>query len=147
MNIRLVPRLSRRRTDDAPVGSKCGVIVSVGIAPPAIPVYAQPICPGDGYIWTPGYWRWKVKAMYGLMDAWVLSPYVGALWTPGYWGWGGGCYLLARWLLGPHGRLLWRHQLRFGYFGTGFYGGYWGGATSSTTALWPLRPGLSWRIL
>ena len=28
----------------------------VAVAPPAIPVYTQPICPGEGYIWTPGYW-------------------------------------------------------------------------------------------
>ncbi|MGD1098187.1 MAG: hypothetical protein ABSB35_40140 [Bryobacteraceae bacterium] len=30
--------------------------VSVQIAPPPLPAYEQPICPGDGYIWTPGYW-------------------------------------------------------------------------------------------
>ena len=35
-----------------------GVFLSVNIAPPAIPVYAQPACPGDGYIWTPGYWAY-----------------------------------------------------------------------------------------
>jgi hypothetical protein len=28
--------------------------VSVSIAPPLLPVYAQPICPGSSYIWTPG---------------------------------------------------------------------------------------------
>ena len=32
--------------------------VSVTIAPPELPVFDQPICPGDGYIWTPGYWAW-----------------------------------------------------------------------------------------
>ncbi len=32
--------------------------VSVTIAPPELPVYEQPLCPGDGYIWTPGYWAW-----------------------------------------------------------------------------------------
>ena len=31
------------------------VAVSVTVAPPPLPVYAQPICPGPGYIWTPGY--------------------------------------------------------------------------------------------
>src|ERR1700733_378587 len=30
------------------------VVLSVAIAPPPLPVYTQPICPGDGYIWTPG---------------------------------------------------------------------------------------------
>src|SRR6202166_1540051 len=27
--------------------------ISVSFAPPALPVYEQPLCPGDGYIWTP----------------------------------------------------------------------------------------------
>jgi hypothetical protein len=25
-------------------------------APPALPDYDQPPCPGDNYLWTPGYW-------------------------------------------------------------------------------------------
>ena len=32
--------------------------VEAGVAPPAIPTYDQPECPGEGYIWTPGYWAW-----------------------------------------------------------------------------------------
>ncbi len=32
--------------------------ISVSFGPPALPVYEQPICPGDGFIWTPGYWAW-----------------------------------------------------------------------------------------
>src|SRR5262249_10457129 len=35
-----------------------GVGVSIGIAPPVLPVYDQPLCPGPGYIWTPGYWAY-----------------------------------------------------------------------------------------
>jgi hypothetical protein len=31
---------------------------SITIAPPELPAYEQPMCPGDGYIWTPGYWAW-----------------------------------------------------------------------------------------
>ena len=69
-----------------------GVFVSVGIAPPAIPVYAQPPIPGDGYIWTPGYWAYGPDGYYWVDGAWVYPPYVGALWTPGWWGWGGGGY-------------------------------------------------------
>jgi WXXGXW repeat (2 copies) len=30
--------------------------VAITIAPAELPVYEQPSCPGDGYIWTPGYW-------------------------------------------------------------------------------------------
>ncbi len=39
-----------------PALSSAGVFLSVHIAPPALEVYAQPMCPTDGYIWTPGYW-------------------------------------------------------------------------------------------
>ena len=39
-----------------PVKSFAGIFVSVAIAPPALPVYPQPVCPGYGYMWTPGYW-------------------------------------------------------------------------------------------
>ena len=42
----------------APTAANASVFFSVGFAPPAIPVYEQPLCPGDGYIWTPGYWAW-----------------------------------------------------------------------------------------
>jgi hypothetical protein len=38
--------------------AQIGVGISVTIAPPELPVYEQPICPGEGYIWTPGYWAW-----------------------------------------------------------------------------------------
>ena len=44
----------------APAASFAGVFISVGFAPPALPVYAQPICPGDGYLLEPrllGLWR------------------------------------------------------------------------------------------
>jgi hypothetical protein len=37
--------------------AQIGIAVSFG--PPAIPVYEQPICPGEGYMWTPGYWGWS----------------------------------------------------------------------------------------
>jgi len=35
-----------------------GIAVSVTIAPPVLPVYTQPLCPSEGYLWTPGYWAW-----------------------------------------------------------------------------------------
>jgi len=38
--------------------SQIAVGISVRIGPPAIPVYGQPLCPGPGYLWTPGYWAW-----------------------------------------------------------------------------------------
>ena len=42
----------------APAAANAAVFVGIGIAPPVIPVYAQPIAPGYGYIWTPGYWAY-----------------------------------------------------------------------------------------
>ena len=38
--------------------AQISVGISVNFAPPPLPVYEQPICPGDGYIWTPGYRAW-----------------------------------------------------------------------------------------
>jgi WXXGXW repeat (2 copies) len=111
----------------APRAAQAGVFVSVGIAPPLIPVYSQPLCPGDGYIWTPGYWAYGDSGYYWVDGAWVLAPYVGALWTPGYWGWGGGFY---NWYPGYWGRRVGYYggiNYGYGYFGSGFYGGYWGG--------------------
>ena len=76
----------------AAMPAHAGVFVQVGVAPPEIPVYDQPPMPGDGYIWTPGYWAWDGQQYVWVDGAWVLPPYVGALWTPGYWGWGSGGY-------------------------------------------------------
>jgi hypothetical protein len=28
--------------------------ISISFAPPELPIYEQPLCPGDGYLWTPG---------------------------------------------------------------------------------------------
>ena len=71
--------------------AQIGVGVSVSIAPPELPVYEQPICPGDGYIWTPGYWAYDpADGYYWVPGTWVEAPEVGFLWTPGYWGWGNG---------------------------------------------------------
>src|SRR5882672_3158198 len=66
--------------------------VAIAIAPPAIPVYEQPICPGDGYIWTPGYWAYDDDDYYWVPGTWVLAP-VGLLWTPGYWAWQDASYV------------------------------------------------------
>ena len=32
--------------------------VSIRVGPPVIPVYVQPACPTDGYLWVPGYWSY-----------------------------------------------------------------------------------------
>jgi WXXGXW repeat (2 copies) len=67
--------------------------VSVNFGPPPLPVYEQPICPGDGYLWTPGYWAYDDDdGYYWVPGTWVEAPQVGFLWTPGYWGWGGNAF-------------------------------------------------------
>lgn len=70
-----------------PAHAQVAVGISVGFAPPAIPVYTQPVCPGEGYIWTPGYWAWDpdFDDYYWVPGTWVEPPEVGFLWTPGYW--------------------------------------------------------------
>ena len=101
--------------------------ISVRIGPPALPVYAQPICPGPGYLWTPGYWAWDdADGYYWVPGTWVLAP-VGMLWTPGYWGWGGGVYLWHAGYWGPHVGFYGGINYGFGYGGVGFAGGEWRG--------------------
>ncbi len=84
--------------------------VSITFAPPALPVYEQPLCPGEGYIWTPGYWAYDYDDgdYYWVPGTWVLAPEVGFLWTPGYWGWGGDGFIFHEGYWGPQ---------------VGFYGG------------------------
>jgi len=101
--------------------------ISVRIGPPPLPVYAQPICPGPGYIWTPGYWAWNDDdGYYWVPGTWVVAP-VGMLWTPGYWGWGGGVYVWHAGYWGPHVGFYGGINYGFGYTGVGFYGGEWRG--------------------
>src|ERR1700740_3345733 len=70
-----------------------GVSISANVAPPALPVYEQPPCPADGYIWQPGYWAYDpADGYYWVPGAWVIPPEMGYLWTPPYWGYVGGIY-------------------------------------------------------
>src|SRR5271168_3718377 len=69
---------------------------SITIAPPVLPVYEQPICPADGYLWTPGYWGYGGNA-YAFHE--------------GYWGQ----------TVGFYGGI----NYGFGYGGNGYEGGRW----------------------
>lgn len=102
-----------------------GVFVSVNIAPPALPVYTQPLCPGAGYIWTPGYWAYGPDGYYWVPGVWVMPPRVGYLWTPGYWGWGGRAYIFHPGYWGPRVGFYGGVNYGFGYTGLGYEGGYW----------------------
>ncbi|MEO6983098.1 MAG: hypothetical protein ABI072_08285 [Edaphobacter sp.] len=108
-----------------PAASFAGVIISVGFAPPVLPVYTQPLCPGDGYLWTPGYWAYGPDGYFWVPGVWVQPPSVGMLWTPGYWGWGGSAYLFHAGYWGPHVGFYGGVNYGFGYGGVGYEGGYW----------------------
>ncbi|HXT74272.1 MAG TPA: hypothetical protein VN785_10520 [Candidatus Angelobacter sp.] len=101
--------------------------VSVRIGPPALPVYEQPLCPGPGYIWTPGYWAYGDDGYYWVPGTWVMAPEPGLLWTPGYWGWGDGIYVWHRGYWGRHVGFYGGINYGFGYPGVGFFGGEWRG--------------------
>ena len=103
--------------------AQISVGVAVHIGPPALPVYEQPICPGAGYLWTPGYWAYGPDGYYWVPGTWVMAPSVGLLWTPGYWGWGGGGYFFHAGYWGPHVGFYGGINYGFGYGGVGFVGG------------------------
>jgi len=105
--------------------AQISVGVSIHIGPPALPVYAQPICPGPGHIWTPGYWAYGPDGYYWVPGTWVVAPTPGLLWTPGYWGWAGGVYLWHGGYWGPHVGFYGGVNYGFGYGGVGFVGGRW----------------------
>ncbi len=109
------------------LSSWAGVYVSVAIGPPALPVYSQPLCPGPGYIWTPGYWAWGPGGYYWVPGTWATAPQVGFLWTPGYWGFSAGLYNWHPGYWGPTVGFYGGINYGFGYTGVGYWGGYWRG--------------------
>jgi hypothetical protein len=116
--------------------AQIAVGISVRVAPPAIPVYVQPPCPTDGYLWTPGYWAYGDADYYWVPGVWVAPPRVGLLWTPGYWGFAGGVYGFHAGYWGPHIGFYGGVNYGFGYGGVGFVGGEWrGGRFAYNTAV------------
>ncbi|WP_184546199.1 YXWGXW repeat-containing protein [Mucilaginibacter sp. FT3.2] len=105
-----------------------GISISANIAPPALPVYTQPACPNDGYIWTPGYWAYAdPDGYYWVPGVWVSPPRYGVLWTPSYWGFEGGVYGFHAGYWGPHVGFYGGINYGYGYGGVGFGGGVWAG--------------------
>jgi hypothetical protein len=101
--------------------------ISVRIGPPALPVYEQPVCPGDGYIWTPGYWAYGQDGYFWVPGTWVLAPQPGYLWTPPWWGWNAGFFGFHEGYWGLHIGFYGGINYGFGYFGHGYEGGRWDG--------------------
>ena len=111
----------------APLAAWSQVAVSVTIAPPPLPLYAQPPIPGDGYLWTPGYWAWDGATgdYIWVPGTWVMPPGAGMLWTPGYWGFTGGGYFWHRGYWGSQVGYYGGLNYGYGYTGSGYYGGRW----------------------
>ena len=131
----VAPMLTAVLLCSAAAKSSAGVFVSITVAPPALPVYVQPPCPVDGYLWTPGYWAYGVEGYYWVPGVWVHPPRIGVLWTPGYWGFARGVYGWRAGYWGPHVGFYGGVNYGFGYVGTGFFGGGWsGGAYRYNTA-------------
>ena len=103
------------------------VSISITIAPPALPVYEQPICPAEGYIWIPGYWTYDYDEgdYYWVPGTWVLAPEVGLLWTPPYWAWVDTGFVFYEGYWSPHVGFYGGIVYGFGYFGRGYEGGRW----------------------
>src|SRR6202050_5820448 len=121
----------------SPASAQISVGISVHVCPPALPVYAQPVCPTEGYLWTPGYWGYNAEGGYfWVPGVWVAPPRVGLLWTPGYWGFAGGLYGFHAGYWGPHVGFYGGVNYGFGYGGVGFVGGEWrGGRFAYNTAV------------
>ena len=107
--------------------AQANIGVSITLAPPALPIYAQPALPGDGYLWTPGYWAWGTSGYYWVPGTWIMPPEIGMLWTPGYWGSSGGGYLWHAGYWGQHVGFYGGINYGFGYFGSDYVGGHWQG--------------------
>jgi hypothetical protein len=101
------------------------ISVSINFAPPELPVYEQPLCPGDGYLWTPGYWAYADDDYYWVPGTWVMSPQIGFLWTPAYWGWSGNGFVFYEGYWGPRVGFYGGINYGYGYFGEGYEGGRW----------------------
>ncbi len=119
------------------VPSLSSAFVSITIAPPVLPVYDQPPCPEDGYLWVPGYWAYEDDDYYWVPGVWVEPPEARYLWTPGYWAFADGGYNWHGGYWGPHVGYYGGINYGYGYQGSGFYGGRWqGNSFQYNTAVW-----------
>jgi hypothetical protein len=111
-----------------PKSALAQISVSITLAPPALPVYEQPVLVEEGGIWAPGYWAYDQEGGYfWVPGTWVQPPAFGLLWTPGYWGWGNGGYAWNEGYWGPTVGFYGGIAYGYGYFGRGYTGGHWQG--------------------
>jgi hypothetical protein len=103
------------------------ISVSITLAPPALPVYEQPVLDEEGGIWVPGYWDYTQDGYFWVPGTWAQPPEYGLLWTPGYWGWGHGAYAWNSGYWGTHVGFYGGINYGYGYSGHGYTGGHWQG--------------------
>jgi hypothetical protein len=127
INLLLILLLALSVTATTSNAQVISVGVSLRVGPPAIPVYVQPDCPVDGYLWVPGYWSYGDDGYYWVPGYWSAPPMVGYLWTPGYWGYAGGIYGWNGGYWGTHVGFYGGVNYGFGYGGVGYGGGGWVG--------------------
>ncbi|HTB05380.1 MAG TPA: hypothetical protein VK806_00410 [Bacteroidia bacterium] len=122
--------------------AQVAVGLQISVAPPDLPVYVQPPCPTEGYLWSPGYWAYGPDGYYWVPGVWVAPPDVELLWTPGYWGFDEGFYVWHGGYWGPEVGFYGGVCYGFGYTGVGFYGGRWEGREFRyNTAVWQVHSG------
>jgi hypothetical protein len=109
----------------APASAQVSIDIYAPAPPPPLPDYDQPPLPGDGYIWTPGYWAYGDVGYYWVPGTWVQPPEDGLLWTPGYWGYVNGRYAFNAGYWGPQVGYYGGIDYGFGYTGDGYFGGEW----------------------
>jgi hypothetical protein len=117
-------------------GPGWAVGVVAGYPPPALPVYSMPPAPYPNWQWIPGYWGCGGSGYYWVPGYWTAPPDVGYYWTPGYWNYVNGAYAWNAGYWGPTVGFYGGINYGFGYFGTGFVGGFWsGGVFNYNTAV------------
>jgi hypothetical protein len=117
----------------APQASAQVMIVTIRVAPPALPSYDQPPLPVVGYIWVPGYWAWDESQgdYYWVPGTWLAPPTAGLLWTPGYWNCRNDVYSWVPGYWGRHVGFYGGINYGYGYSGVGYEGGQWSGGQFS----------------
>ena len=94
--------------------------------PPPLPVYEQPLCPGPGFIWTPGYWNYSQNGgYYWVPGTWALPPQPNLYWTPAYWALGDSGFHFHQGYWGVHVGYYGGVRYGYGYEGSGYEGGRW----------------------
>jgi len=110
-----------------PIAAAAQIGISVSFGPPALPIYAQPLCPAPNYLWVPGYWAYDPNFgdYFWVPGTWVLAPQPGYLWTPPYWAWDNDAYYFHPGYWAPEVGYYGGIDYGYGYFGHGYEGGRW----------------------